>query len=319
MPQLSTCVINHCDLDAVGCKIALDYLGFKYDKMFSVNYGEVTKDTSWIYNFDKIVCTDFSLSTDLVNELLSRGKIVEIYDHHDYENNDETKGLFSINNKNFKLVHSTEKCGTAIVAEFFGKNIRIKPIFTQFVNIVDTYDLYKKSSPLWPDAENCNRVLWGCINWGAKEAIDKFSFICDYWTTKISYNTAWFWSDFEKQKIEKAIDIENKAYEQALLTYKTFVDSKGIKYGVAVAEKKISTSASRLLKEHEDITYLIMFNTFTKTFGRLSLRSRTNFDCTQFEECQGHKEASGGEVSPQEAMQLYKGKKQLTYKNILEV
>ena len=319
---MSILVLNHCDLDAVGCKIVLDYFGFYYDRMISINYDSLDnlekfeKDYS-ILDYDKIICTDFSLPTVYVKKLLSLGKIVEIYDHHDYENNELTKDLLSIKHDNYKIVHDTAKCGTSIVAQEFKGRFRLKPIFNQFIKIVETYDLYKKKDALWVDAENCNRVLWGCINWSETDSIKKFDFICSYWLNKIHSYDNWFWSDFEQQKITRAKEIEQEAYTQAMLTYKTAIDDKGIKYGMAVAEKKISTVASLILENKKDIVYLIMFNTYHKEWGKLSLRTLedSGFDCTQFVECQGHKEASGGSVDSELAKKIYRGIKKLTYKD----
>jgi hypothetical protein len=316
---MSTIVINHCDLDAVGCKIVLDIYNFPYDKMLTVNYGDITMDSEEIYSYDKIICTDFSLPTTIVEKLLSLGKFVDIYDHHDYTNDESTKGLLTLGHKNFRLYHDLTKCGTSIVAkEFKPPKYRFKKNFSYFINLVNIYDMYQKQSPLWEDAQNCNRILWGCLDWSYKD-IHKFDFICSYWINKIKNNNEWQWSTFEQEKINRAIQIENEEYKKAMSTYSTYIDNKGIKYGVAVASKKISIVASMILDNNKDIVYLIMMNTFGSKWGKISLRTSetTGFDCTQFEECHGHKEASGGEVSEDLAKALYKGKKFLTYKNII--
>jgi len=312
---MKTLIVNHCDLDAVGCKIVLDYYDIPYDKMISVNYGDIKEDNKEIFEYERVVCVDFSLPTAIVKTLLNKGIFVDIYDHHDYTNDVATRDLFTLVDPKFLLFHDTKKCGTTIVAKEFRGKRRLTNCFNQFIKLVETYDLFKKEDPLWEEAQNCNRVLWGSIAWSKKD-ISKFDFICSFWLNKIRNNREWTWTEFEKEKISKAIDIENEEFSKAKTTYKEYFDKKNYKYGVAVASKKISIIASRLLKDHADIKYLIMFNTYGKQWGKLSLRSTTEsgFDCTQFEECHGHKEASGGELTAREAVNLYKGLKYLTYK-----
>lgn len=307
---MTTLLISHTDLDGAGAIILLDYFKFYYDKLMCLNYDDVTPDKEEIYKdfltYDKIVCTDFSLPKEKVEELLAIGKIIEIYDHHE-----SSEPLKEITHPNYKIIHDQTKAGTLIVFEQFKpSNVRVKKIIRQFAELCSTYDLYKTKDPLWEDAQNINRVLWGCLNWDGVGA-EKFSFIKDFWFNKMNNNNEWFWSEFEKKKIASAVASENKAYIEAKSTYKEYIDEKGLKFGIFVVNKKVSITANRILNDKPNIDYVVVVNTY-EGWGKLSLRSLDKFDCTKI--ANGHRNAGGMTVSQEDAIALYKGTKNLPYK-----
>jgi oligoribonuclease NrnB/cAMP/cGMP phosphodiesterase (DHH superfamily) len=275
-----------------------DYNQFDTEENFNV-----------LLDYDTIVCTDYSLSVDVVMKLLNLGKMVEVYDHHE-----SSELLKEIVHPNFKLVHSKIMSGTKIVFNSFKKNIRYKKSLIQFVELVNCYDMFDETSPLWEEAQNMNRVLWNCVNWNSEE--DKFTFIFDYWLHKIDRQSTWTWSAFEKTKIEKAIKVENEEYIKSKVSFKILEDAKGLKFGVTVATKKVSIIANRLLKDFSNVSYIVIINTYTG-WNKISLRSRDEkeFDCTRI--ANGHKCAAGLEVEEELAKGLYAGTHQLQYKEDL--
>jgi oligoribonuclease NrnB/cAMP/cGMP phosphodiesterase (DHH superfamily) len=308
---MSKIILNHVDLDAAGCRIVIDYLGYEYDKMLFCDYNQfdLEENFNMLLDYDTIVCTDYSLSVDVVMKLLNLGKMVEVYDHHE-----SSELLKEIVHPNFKLVHSKIMSGTKIVFNSFKKNIRYKKSLIQFVELVNCYDMFDETSPLWEEAQNMNRVLWNCVNWNSEE--DKFTFIFDYWLHKIDRQSTWTWSAFEKTKIEKAIKVENEEYIKSKVSFKILEDAKGLKFGVTVATKKVSIIANRLLKDFPSISYIAIINTYTG-WNKISLRSRDEkeFDCTRI--ANGHKCAAGLEVEEELAKGLYAGTHQLQYKEDL--
>lgn len=310
---MSKILINsHTDLDGCGCILVLDYFNIKYDKAEMCDYDKYNSEVEFnkLLEFDEIYCTDYSMSTEIVEKLLSLGKIVKIFDHHE-----SSELLKDIKHENFEIVHDKTRSGTLICYDHFKpKTSRVKRSFRQLIELVNCYDLFKMEDPLWEDALNLNRILYGCLSWGA-EGFERYKFIKEYWFQKVNKQDEWSWSDFEKKKIASAIESENKEYINAKSTYKELVDEKGVKFGIAVASKKISIVANRILKESPNISYLVMVNNYEKLWNKLSLRSLEGiFDCTQI--ASGHLCAAGMEVDPKLAMDVYKGKAFLKYKEV---
>jgi len=300
--------------------MVLDYFNIYYDEVLLCDYNrfEDEKEYNNLLNFDKIIMTDYSVSAEIVEKLLKENKEVLVIDHH---LNDQTALLQEIKNDKFEYVFDDTKSGTLIAYEYFKpKNARTKKIFLEMVKLIDTYDLFKKNDPLWVDAQNMNRVLYGCLAWGADTPEEQYKFIKDYWFNKLKKFDTWTWTDFEQKKIKSAVDKENKQFNESKACLKKYVDERGVKYGITVAKSKVSIVALRLMEENPDIRYIIMINTYTGKWEKLSLRSRTedNFSCNQFEQCKGHDCAAGGEVDQDFAAKLYKGQVSLKYKEQLD-
>lgn len=314
---MKTIILTHNDLDGAGAYFVLEYFNVSYDEIRICNYNDfdVEEEFQKLLKFDKIILTDYSVTKQIVERLLEQNKQVLIIDHHA---NPQTQELNSISNPNFEYVFNNEKSGTLLTYEYFKPaNVRTKKIFNQLITLIDAYDLYKTESELWEDAQNCNRIFYGCIGWGEKETdIKRYQFIKDYWFSKIAKFNDWQWSDFEKKKITPAIATEDKQFYSAVSTMRKYTDDQNHKYAVIAVEKKVSIVCNRILKEHLDVDYVIAINTFNKSWDKISLRSlkEKNFNCNQFEQVKGHDQAAGGEVDPQYAMKLYKGQEKLTYK-----
>lgn len=306
---MKTIILDHNDLDAAGCYIVLQYLNIKYD-LITFNDYDVYEDEhkkKLLFEYDAIICTDYSLSKSLCEEILNNGKELIILDHHE-----SSKLLKEINHPKFTLIHDETKCGTEITFDFFKDSVRYKKSIIDFIRLVGTYDLFKTQDPLWEDAQNLNRTLYGCMSWNNEE--NPYDFISSYWLNKISTNNNWIWTDFEMKKIKRALEIENEQILKGKIALKKHIDEKGIPFGVTVVNKKVSIVGLTLLKENTDIKYLVIINNYSGKWDKISLRSRdeNEFDCTQI--ANGHKCAAGLEINPIDAELVYKGKKYLSYK-----
>jgi len=312
---MKTILCTHTDLDGGISWFVLDYFKIHYDKVLVCDYNRFDNENEYktLLEYDLIIMTDYSVSAEIVEKLLKENKKVKILDHHQNENADLLK---QIKNENFEFYFDNTKAGCMLCFEYYKpKNVRIKKSFYQLVELANTYDLFKKTDPLWEDAQNLNRVFYGCLNWNEEE-IKKFDWIKEYWKNKIDKNSEWFWTDFEKKKISRAIEKETKQFIESKSSLKKYTDDRGVKFGITVAKSKVSLVALKLLEQNEDIKYIVMINTYSGSWDKLSLRSRDEkeFDCNSFEQCKGHSCASGGEVDQQFASKLYKGMINLTYK-----
>lgn len=313
---MKTILLTHVDLDGGISWFVLDYFNVHYDKVLMCDYNrfEDEKEYNTLLEYDLIIMTDYSVSAEIVEKLLKENKKVKILDHHQNENADLLK---QIKNENFEFYFDDTKAGCMLCYEYYKpKNVRVKRSFHQLVELANTYDLFKKTDSLWGDAQNLNRVFYGCFSWGEEDPVEKTRFIREYWTNKISKHSEWFWTDFEKKKISSAIEKETKQFNESKSSLKKYTDDKGIRFGITVAKSKVSLVALKLLEQNEDIKYIVMINTYSGSWDKLSLRSRDEkeFDCNSFEQCKGHSCASGGEVDQQFASKLYKGMINLTYK-----
>jgi oligoribonuclease NrnB/cAMP/cGMP phosphodiesterase (DHH superfamily) len=304
-------LISHTDLDGVGCRLVLNYLGIPYQSLMQINYDDIENNNliPTLLKYDEILFTDFSPIKETLDILLENNKKVVVIDHHE-----SSVWIKDVKHENLTCIHSIEKCGTALTYEYYKQpRTRYPRIMERFVHLVDTYDLYKTTHEDWEEAQNMNRVLWGSLSWKNK-GFEQYTFITDFWLHKIKNQEDWSWSSFEQGKIETAIDIENKEYDSANSSLRFYTDENEQPYGVTVCPRKISIVASRLLTSHPEIKYIIIINTFDKTWEKLSIRSREDFNCTLIEGFDGHKQAAGGNFDAKYSYNLLLGKAQPKYK-----
>lgn len=301
---MSRIFLCHSDCDGGGSFIAIEYLKIPYDTMMICNYGDFNLESNKkkLFQYDEILVSDFSLPTNLVLELLEANKKVTILDHHDYENNEENKGLDDINHENYIIVHDQTRSGTKITFDYFKGNSRHKKIVTDFINLVDTYDLWKLDSPFREESENLNRLFYGSLDWNNDNKYESF-------TKEILFRfktfNEWEWTESDIEKINRAKKIEQDELKKAKMFAKQYIDEKGFPYLITIAPKKISFVASELLKEFPDVSYVAIINTYKDSWEKISLRSKEDFDVTQIGN--GHKQAGGMETTREDAMKLFKG------------
>ena len=303
----------HSDLDGWGSFLAVEYLKIPYDTMMICNYGDFNLESNRkkLFQYDEILVSDFSLPTKLVLELLESGKKVTILDHHDYENNEENKGLDDIKHENYIIVHDQTRSGTKITFDYFKGNSRHKKIVSDLINLIDVYDLWKLDSPLREESENLNRLFYGSLDWNNDNKYE--SFTKDILFRFQTFNT-WEWTESDKEKINRAKKIEQDELKKAKMFAKQYIDEKGFPYLITIAPKKISFIASELLKEYPNVSYVAIINTYKDSWEKISLRSKEDFDVTLI--CNGHKQAGGMETNREDSMKLFKGTEVFKHKEV---
>ena len=155
-----------------------------YDRFEDENEFKIMLD------YNKVIMIDYSVTAEIVQKLLDKNIEVIIIDHH---KNPQTELLNNIKNDKFVYYFDDTKAGCMLAYEYFKpKNVRVKKIFYQLVELANTYDLFKKTDALWEDALNLNRVFYGCFSWGEEDVIEKTKFIREYWKKKFQNITNGF-------------------------------------------------------------------------------------------------------------------------------
>jgi oligoribonuclease NrnB/cAMP/cGMP phosphodiesterase (DHH superfamily) len=337
---MRTLAIFHVDLDGVSCAVLAQYVGYKtlgVDSFFFVDYSErdnLSFFKSLVEPYDRILITDFSPLPEQLNEMLSLGKIVYIWDHHS-----SSEPIKEIKHKNYKIWHDLEKAGTLLFWEYLKDEFKFLlseiKVIDYWVSLVSCYDLYKLKDSKWIEAQNCNRVLYGVMNYN-KSQYDKYVRFINAILAKFNMHeelskreVPWYWSRDELQIIERTIKKENQLLEEAKKMLKIRTDSKGNKFGLFHARSKISITCSNVLAdENIDIKYLLCINTYDNEkngilgWMKISARSRNEqeFDCTTLLGFNGHKCAAAWESGQEFSTKLWLGEiNNLDYKLTEEI
>lgn len=293
-------LISHCDLDGMGSPIVAICmnLGFTdiecHDYHFDLEEGVLDH----LRTYDKIIVADLTLNESTHRTLLAEGKIVEVYDHHDNEETGYVKNLPG-------SVLDHERCGTKIFFEDYAckQKSRYPALLGDFVELINTYDLWKEDSPLWEEAFSLNRVLYKYTNYNEKT--DKLKAARDFVDEQIkkifSGAEKWFWTTYEAQAIESAKEMESVRLNQALDTMTFRIDRRGNQFGAFVLPGKISYVASKILGKYDFLDYCFICNNYRSLTGKVSARSNRGFDCTNLASVNGHAAAAGGLITPAEA------------------
>lgn len=288
--------ITHNDTDGMGSIILDKIHNIDYDDTLSLGYEFWDNPTTleYIKSFKNIVITDLSFSEKLFHELIKLGIYISCYDHH-------TSSSYLANlpkSNKYEVYHDETRSGTKIYfEEFILKNFsRVKKIERYFVELVDTYDLWKKESPLWEEAQSLTRVLYGMSDWTVEGYASKEKFI-NQQIKKIQRLSEWRWLNNEQKFITNAILKEETALKDAEARFNKRIDSKGVPFGVFYLGGKISITATKILEIHKDLKYVIVQNSFRELNSKISIRSRNEeeFNCLDLQIAAGHTCAAGGE------------------------
>ena len=293
---MQTLLHSHIDLDATGSIISSKLHNINYDDILMTDYSwqEEKEILEYIKTFDKIIFTDMSPTEEFFHELISLNKYVEIYDHH-------TSSAWCANlskSEKYKIFHDEKRSGSKLFfEEYILKQFpRVKKSERYVIELIDTYDLWKKKSPLWEEAQNFTRVLFKMLDWNTSGYASFEKFI-DQQVKKIRRLPEWRWLDGELKYIEQALERERIALEEAEARLQKRVDSKGVLFGTYHLGGKISITATKILENHSDLKYLIIQNSFRGLNSSISFRSRDEkeFNCLDLYLAHGHKEAAGSE------------------------
>ena len=299
-------LVTHIDLDGIGPvvleKLYRPYLGF--DKVFCVDYGweEISEISGELAQYSELVFADMSCSEMQFDWWKVTEMKITVLDHHESAKTLMGKPGCIIDEK---------RSGTKL---FFDEYVRprigrYRPIVQDFVELIDTYDLWKLDSPLWPKALDLNRVMFKYALWNASEFEHKHERFINAMLRKLDNDKEFAFNATELRYIEESKEKEEDAYNRALKTLKVRKDHWGRTFGVFLAWGKISITASRLLYEHEGakFDYVIAVQDYKDEYGKLSIRARRggDFYCTDLGLFSGHIEASGCTLTPDQALHLY--------------
>lgn len=307
-------LISHTDLDGHGSIALAKHFNsiLQFNSMISADYGFEENLETWTFvkSFQTIIFSDLSIPKEKAEELRNEGLKVEFYDHHS-----KADWLKEDQDSSFDL----ERCGTKIFwQDYIHPRIgRYPAIIDEFVELVDTYDLWKQDSPLWEKAKNLNYVLTGLKNWDEKDPILATQAFYDLFNKKVQKQKHWEETRQELEIIEKANKREEDVYQKSMKLMQIRIDSKGRTFGVFPINSKISIICSRILQEEENLDYIVAFNTWGGLNGKLSFRSRNGFNCNDIGVASGHDAAAGGQISIEDSFKFLEKKSlAFTYNDI---
>jgi oligoribonuclease NrnB/cAMP/cGMP phosphodiesterase (DHH superfamily) len=290
-------LISHNDLDGHGVVVLAKYFK-KYLQLHDIiiedySFEENEETLNYIKLYDEIIIADLSFPEETYLELIKLNKKVSIFDHHT-----TTEWISKYEGSKW----DESKCGTKIFWEEFVKPKinRYKPIIDDFVKLVDTYDRWQQDHELWNEAKKLNSVIYGLRNFYEIEDIDKSKPFYDLMIKKFNKLNNWRWTDKELDIIRKADLREKEMLDEAKANLQVRKDSKGYTFGVCRLPSKISLVASEILKQRQDLVYLVIANTYKGMTGKISFRSRDGFDCTEIAVANGHKGAAAATITEEE-------------------
>lgn len=297
-------LISHVDLDGTGAPVIANlYFPNYFDKILLCDYGFEEDDDIklTVESFDEIVIADLSAPEEYIESLVSKGKHVEIYDHHLHASWLEGKPYG---------IYDSNRCGTKIFWEEWAKPKlgRYYPATEDFVNLVDTYDRWQQDSSLWADAKALNSILYNkTLDWNERDALVKYTPFIDRMVNKIRKSEGgWRWTMLEEGWIQDSLKKERDALDKALSTMKVREDYKGRKFAVIAIGSKISLVCSEILDMRDDLDYIVCLNLYGGLNGKLSFRTkRDDLNLNDFICCAGHAQATGGQVIPELAEKFW--------------
>ena len=274
-------LITHIDLDGAGSIVLSKIFNISFKNIIITDYGRM--DVKQLLKLCPIIMTDLSVPENEFIQLYERG--ITIYDHH------ESSSYL----KKYKgQVSDTSRCGTKIFYQEYVKkhpNYRYIPEVEMFVHIVDTYDRWQDTNLAWNDAVNLNRLF---------RALKLDNFVQA--AVKYIKNGLQF-SSKDKLLISQFEQQENMDYNSSKHTLNTFIDSEGNKYGVCKLFNNASTTCNMILKNDPLMIYVIGYY----ESGRISARSKPEFNLLRFNELHGHKNAAGGMLDKNNLDKLLSG------------
>lgn len=152
-----TVLFTHNDLDALGCVLNIKS-ALTLDKIFYTYYGDIEEQVSKIIDYfnttkaDNLIVADVSFAgfPKLLRELFSvvPGKKIFI-DHHLYPD-----GFFD-NLKNVFIKYNKDLSATLLCHSLFNRQNDNKKLLN-LSKVIDTYDLWRKTSPYFKVAQDIN-------------------------------------------------------------------------------------------------------------------------------------------------------------------
>jgi oligoribonuclease NrnB/cAMP/cGMP phosphodiesterase (DHH superfamily) len=313
--QYTNILISHTDADGLGSIILTQNFDLPFDKIICYDYGFEDEEAAVqdIYNSGTIVVADLALTPALHDDLLRKGKNVQVFDHH------ETSRWLS---EKPGCVWDDKRSGTKIFFDEYVKPRigRYRPAVREFVDLVDVYDRWDLASPLRPMSEDLQRVFVKYGNWDLDDALARHDRYITAMLRKLQKSEHFEWNNVELMYIRDAKASEDKAYAEALAMLQIRRDNKGRRFGIFSAWGKISMTCHRMLAvDNMAVDYLVCAQTFHNKLGTMSFRSREGeFDLMELAGVAGHKASAGAALSPEDVQRFMKENLCFRYKSDLK-
>lgn len=290
-------ISTHCDLDAIGVVVLTRYIKEILNKQygsFELWFSDYLDYDNNVYPFDRlkefseIWYFDFT-PCQKAREIIQEHNIpCVIGDHHEGIKVEIESWEYS--KKNY--IFNNDQSGAKIYYNFLIDNNLIisSTILDDFAERVSTYDLYQKTSPLWIEAQNLNRLLYKTVTW-SKEGLDRYEFFISRMIIKLQNNSKFTFDRFEKAKIDEDITRENELFNEFLSgkrEIKTRKDKQGRWFAIISLNSKISIICSRLLEKYPKLDYIIAVNTYNQSANKMSVRSTKINLVEEFKDLAGH-------------------------------
>lgn len=258
-----------------------------------------------------IIFVDIAPTVELYIKLKELNKEIFIFDHHITSYTD----LQSIVETNYFFTE--EKCGAKIFFDELTKGQRKRKVEFQYIQLVDTYDRWQEQSLLWKNAVKLQDIMYEYVNWFNDRLTenDKYIPFINAQLDKIENAKNFYFTTYEEKLAIQVETKRKKNLEAAKKSLKIRKDNSGNKYGYFECNSKLSTIGNIILKEYNDLKYVIGHSTFLETYkntpnGKISLRSNDGFNVNIIAEIWaggGHPQSSGADIPLKEFEKLRKG------------
>ena len=153
-------ILLHCDLDAFGAQINIEYkMPNVRKKYFYTNYGDLPKKVQEIEDYIKqngnthCLMADVSWSThpEQLHIMCNLFEKITLIDHHLYPD-----GFFD-NYPKLKVHWDKSKCATLLCYEYFNNQ---NENLHKLSKLIDVYDIWQDSHPAFDISQDLNRFFW---------------------------------------------------------------------------------------------------------------------------------------------------------------
>ena len=309
---LFTC---HSDLDGIMPLVLNHFCNIDFYKEISTNYDERGEhfDLGQLTENDCVLYVDFTPDEEARKIISDNGIYCIIIDHH--ESQKEVIGEWQKNYNKVKYIYDVTKSGTLLYYEYLCNEdypVKENKVAEELCNLVSTYDLWQKNSPLWEKAQNLNRLMWKIPNWSCKnDPLRLHKYFIDGQIWKLQNAETFFFNRFEMEKINEDIKKEREILNEFLNKKRRIItrkDKQGNYFSVIKLDKKISAICSLLLEKYRKLDYIICINEYDADSPKISVRSKEHINVLDFKGVKGHLQAGGVEnVTPSLCESLWNG------------
>lgn len=159
-------LLSHYDLDGAGCSVLSDHIWNVVDRKHQ-GYAKITQSLGYLIGkyygkVDTIVIADLKMElADLRLAMFAFPNVI-YYDHHESSADFEHLINDSHSNGTFEFHFSLDLCSTALMWMDGVKNKGAErtPELDAFMNVVNTYDLWRNTTKRWEQGVMMNDMFW---------------------------------------------------------------------------------------------------------------------------------------------------------------